>query len=53
VLATQEEVVDAIRTIDADRVRFADRYREWQQRFNPHDDGHVAERIITRLLARS
>ena len=41
VLATQEEVVDAIRTIDADRVRFADRYREWQQRFNPVSYTHL------------
>ncbi len=51
VLARQDDVVDAIRSMGSSGPEFAGRYRAWQQRFNPHDDGHSAERIIDRLLA--
>jgi CDP-glycerol glycerophosphotransferase (TagB/SpsB family) len=32
--------------------RYADRYREWRQRFNPSDDGGSAQRVVQRLLDR-
>lgn len=50
VLARQDEVLDAVRAIDSSRPDYAERYRSWRERFNPHDDGHSAERVIDRLL---
>lgn len=51
ILHTQEQVVAAVTTIEADAPRYAEKYRAWQERFNSHDDGHSAERVIDRLLA--
>lgn len=50
VLDSQDDVVDAIVDLEASAPAFADRYRAWQERFNPHDDGHSASRVIDRLL---
>nr|AIA84470.1 Glyphos_transf [uncultured Catenibacterium sp.] len=47
---TQDAVVAAIRTMDADAAGYAGKYAAWQQRFNAHDDGHSAERVIERLF---
>jgi CDP-glycerol glycerophosphotransferase len=30
---------------------FRERYAAWQERFNPHDDGNAAGRVVERLLA--
>lgn len=35
---------------NADRTVPAARYRAWRKRFNPHDDGHAAERVVRRIL---
>ncbi len=43
------ELVDLVHTTDAVQQEFAEKYAAWQKRFNPHDDGRAAERIITRL----
>ena len=43
---------DLIRTRDATAAEYAERYAAWRTRFNPHDDGHAAERVIERLIAR-
>ncbi|MGC3994803.1 MAG: CDP-glycerol glycerophosphotransferase family protein [Propionicimonas sp.] len=51
VLFTQAAVVEAIRTAEADVPRFAERYVVWRDRFNAHDDGHSAERVIDRLFS--
>ncbi|MFZ0529524.1 MAG: CDP-glycerol glycerophosphotransferase family protein, partial [Propionicimonas sp.] len=51
VLFTQDAVVAAIRTIDADAPTYAARYAAWRERFNAHDDGHSAERVIERLFS--
>lgn len=51
-LSTQDEVGAAILAMQAEAPRYAEAYRAWQQRFNPYDDGHSAERVIDRLLAR-
>lgn len=51
VVSTHEAVVAAIRSMDADAPAYAERYAAWQQKFNAHDDGHSAERVIDRLFA--
>jgi CDP-glycerol glycerophosphotransferase (TagB/SpsB family) len=51
VLFSQDAVVEAIRSMDADVPRYAAKYAGWQQKFNAHDDGHSAERVIDRLFA--
>lgn len=40
--------------LDRERVsaEYAGKYSDWRARFNPRDDGHSAERIVARLLAR-
>lgn len=43
------ELVELLHTSDAVQEEFAEKYAAWQKRFNPHDDGRAAERIITRL----
>ena len=50
VLSLQDEVVDALRDLDAQAARHTERYRAWQQRFNSHDDGQSAARVIDRLM---
>ena len=50
VLATQAQVVNAIRSMDVDAPRYADRYAAWQDRFNKLDDGRSSERVMNRLL---
>ena len=39
--------------LDRENVReaYATKYAAWQERFNPRDDGHAAERIVRRLEA--
>ena len=51
VLSTQPEVVEAIRSMDADVERYAARYAAWRERFNSLDDGGSAVRVMERLLA--
>ena len=50
VLASQADVLEAVRSLDLSGTGYAERYRAWQERFNPHDDGHSASRVIDRLL---
>lgn len=50
VLYTQDEVTSAIRRMEADKPRYAERYRAWLDRFNAYDDGHSAERVVKRLF---
>ena len=52
VIYTQELVAPAIRSAAADRASsYADRYDAWQLRFNPHDDGQSAKRVMDALFA--
>jgi CDP-glycerol glycerophosphotransferase len=51
VLSTQEEVTAAVRELDQAGARYATAYDAWVRRFNHHDDGHSAERVVHRLLA--
>lgn len=50
VLFTQAEVTTAIEQLETAAPSYAERYRRWQQRFNAHDDGHSAERVVQRLF---
>ncbi len=51
VLFAQDDVVAAIRSLDADAPGYAAKYAAWQEKFNAHDDGRSAERVIDRLFA--
>ena len=51
VLSTQEEVTAAVRDLASAGERYADAYEAWVERFNHHDDGRSAERVVRRLLA--
>jgi CDP-glycerol glycerophosphotransferase len=45
---SQEELTAALAAEPQPAV--AERYREWQTRFNARDDGHAAERVVDRIL---
>lgn len=52
VLYRQELVAPAIRSAAEDRVMlYAQKYDGWQQRFNAHDDGQSARRVMEILFA--
>ena len=52
VIYRQELVAAAIRSAAADRATvYADRYDDWQARFNAHDDGNSARRVLAALFA--
>ena len=51
VLATTDEVIDALRDLEQVHISYAERYAAWQQKFNYLDDGHAAERAVIALLA--
>lgn len=50
VLATTSEVVSALGDLDRLQSDHAAAYSAWQQRFNPYDDGHAAQRAVDALL---
>jgi CDP-glycerol glycerophosphotransferase len=52
VVRTSAELVSLIRDRDQIARDYADKYRVWQQRFNPRDDGAASERVVKRLLAQ-
>jgi CDP-glycerol glycerophosphotransferase len=48
IVRSQEELVAAVR--DGDPAEFAAKYRQWREKFNARDDGHAAERVVSRIL---
>jgi CDP-glycerol glycerophosphotransferase len=48
VVRSQDELVEALRV--ADPAPYAAKYAQWKAKFNARDDGHAAERVVTRLL---
>lgn len=48
VVRTQGELVAALAAPDA--AAYAERYAAWRAKFNARDDGHAAERVVSRLL---
>ena len=51
VLFSQDDVTAALRDVATQQDRYAELYDAWVERFNHHDDGHAAERIVAQLLA--
>jgi CDP-glycerol glycerophosphotransferase (TagB/SpsB family) len=47
VISDASELVRRIREPETDE--FARRYSAWRSKFNPRDDGHAGERVVTRL----
>ena len=52
-LRTSEEVIAALREVDAVRERYADAYEAFTTRFCPYDDGGAAGRIIDQVIGRA
>lgn len=51
VVATQDEVRDAILSMTNDAPRYQAAYLAWQKKFNALDDGGSAQRVMDRLLS--
>ena len=50
VVQKASELVELVRHPDAVQAEYAAKYAAWRERFNPRDDGHAAERVVTRLI---
>lgn len=48
-VTTQDQLTDALMDTTLPG-RFSERYAAWQRQFNTRDDGHAAERVVSRLL---
>ncbi|WP_300268787.1 CDP-glycerol glycerophosphotransferase family protein [Microbacterium sp.] len=48
-VTTQDELVAALAD-DTIPAAYAGRYAAWQKQFNTRDDGHAAERVVSRIL---
>ena len=44
--STQDDVVDALRTLPSLESSYAERYQSWRCKFNPLDDGNAASRVV-------
>src|SRR5699024_1448836 len=51
VVRRPREVLELIGGLDSWPDEYAERYRAWQQRFIPLDDGHAAGRVVDALFA--
>jgi CDP-glycerol glycerophosphotransferase len=47
VVRSQDELIEALA---GDPAEHAERYAQWRQKFNARDDGHAAERVVSRIL---
>jgi CDP-glycerol glycerophosphotransferase len=52
IVSDPRELVRLVAHAEETTAEFADRYAAWSSRFNPHDDGHAAERVVARLRGR-
>ena len=50
-IASSDDLVDALRDIDGVRARYADRYERFHRRFCHLEDGHAAERVVDAVFA--
>jgi CDP-glycerol glycerophosphotransferase len=50
VAQTAAQLIEHLRAPEKFREQFAHRYAAWSARFNAHDDGHAAERVVQRLV---
>jgi len=51
VVATRDELHDALADAESGAPEFAARRAEWRERFTPFDDGHAGARVVERLVA--
>jgi len=50
-VSTTDEVVAHVRDVPALAARWSDRVRAFDERYNPWQDGHAAERMVDLVLA--
>jgi CDP-glycerol glycerophosphotransferase (TagB/SpsB family) len=50
VVSTADDLITVIRDRVAVHARYSQAYANWQERFNPYDDGAAGKRIIERLI---
>lgn len=50
VVQDASELIELVRHPDAVQEEYAPKYAAWRERFNPHDDGQAAERVMARLI---
>jgi CDP-glycerol glycerophosphotransferase len=50
-VATSDELIEAIRGVDSWTGDYAERYVRFVKRFAEYDDGHAAERVVDRFFA--
>ncbi len=50
VVATRQELLEAIGDVADAANKYAERYTAWRAKFTPYDDGHAAERAVQRML---
>jgi CDP-glycerol glycerophosphotransferase len=46
VLKTPQDVLDALSRLDKIKNEYAAKYKNWQERFNPLEDGHSTKRVV-------
>jgi CDP-glycerol glycerophosphotransferase len=51
-LATSDQVAEALADLDAVRTGFAARYAEFAAEFCALDDGHASVRVVDRIFAQ-
>ena len=49
-LKTNEEILDALENIDVVEREYADKYKEFCDKFCYLDDGHASERIVKKVF---
>jgi CDP-glycerol glycerophosphotransferase len=52
VVATDDELVEALCRVDKDVAEYADRYAAFRERFCTYETGHAAEAVVADFLAR-
>jgi CDP-glycerol glycerophosphotransferase len=50
ILNTQDEVVRALQSLDEISRNFQNKYRSWQLKFDAHEDGFAASRVIAKVF---
>ena len=51
-LKTNGEILDALKNIDKVEAEYADKYKEFCDRFCYLDDGHASERIVKKVFGK-
>jgi CDP-glycerol glycerophosphotransferase len=50
ILNTQDEVVKALQSLDEISRNYQTKYRNWQLKFDAHEDGHASSRVIAKVF---